>query len=162
MFQPAVTAGNSSIEAAGATTGEPENSKEHNTEIEFTIISVVTALCGFGLAWFLYYKNPEMPARIATSLNGLYTTVAHKYYVDEIYAAFFVKPLIKGSTEILWHGVDQNIIDAALDGSADGALQTSDAARHMQSGNIRSYAGWISAGAGVVIAFMIWMWMEAR
>jgi hypothetical protein len=32
----------------------------------------------------------------------------------------------------------------------------------MQSGNIRSYAGWIAAGSAAVIAFMIWMWMEAR
>jgi NADH-quinone oxidoreductase subunit L len=135
----------------------PEPQAGHSTELLFTGISVVTALCGFGLAWFLYYKNPEMPARIAISLNGFYTTVAHKYYVDEIYAAIFVKPLLKGSTEILWHGVDQNIIDAALDGSADGALEVSDAARHMQSGNIRSYAGWIATGAAVVIGYMIWI-----
>ena len=36
----------------------------------------------------------------------------------------------------------------------------SDEVRHMQSGNIRSYAGWIAAGSAVVIAFMIWMWRE--
>jgi NADH-quinone oxidoreductase subunit L len=135
----------------------PEPQSGHSTELLFTGISVVTALCGFGLAWLLYLKNPEMPQRIALSLNGLYTTVVHKYYVDEIYAAIFVRPLLKGSTEVLWHGVDQNIIDATLDGSASGALETSDAARHMQSGNIRSYAGWVSAGAAVVIGYMIWM-----
>jgi NADH-quinone oxidoreductase subunit L len=138
-------------------TEAPEPQTGHSTELLFTGISVVTALCGFGLAWFLYYKNPEMPARIATSLNGFYTTVVHKYYVDEIYAAIFVRPLLRGSTEILWHGVDQNIIDAALDGSADGALEVSDTARHMQSGNIRSYAGWIAAGAALVIGYMIWI-----
>src|SRR5450432_4155096 len=135
----------------------PEPPTGHSTELLFTGISVATALFGFGLAWFLYYKNPEVAARIAVSLNGFYTTVAHKYYVDEIYAAIFVKPLLKGSTEILWHGVDQNIIDAALDGSADGALEVSDTARHMQSGNIRSYAGWVAAGAAVVIGYMIWI-----
>jgi NADH-quinone oxidoreductase subunit L len=138
-------------------TGGPEPQTGHSMELLFTGISVVTALCGFGLAWFLYYKNPDMPARIATSLNGFYTTVVHKYYVDEIYAAIFVTPLLRGSTEILWHGVDQNIIDAALDGGADGALEVSDAARHMQSGNIRSYAGWIAAGAAVIIGYMIWI-----
>jgi hypothetical protein len=41
--------------------------------------------------------------------------------------------------------------------SADRRGYVSDEARHMQSGNIRSYAGWIAAGAAVVIAFMIWM-----
>jgi NADH-quinone oxidoreductase subunit L len=109
------------------------------------------------LAWFLYYKNPELPQKIAIALNGFYTTVVHKYYVDEIYAAIFVKPLIDGSTQILWHGVDQNVIDAALDGSAEGALETSDVARQVQSGNIRSYAGWVAAGAVVVIGYMVWI-----
>jgi hypothetical protein len=27
----------------------------------------------------------------------------------------------------------------------------------MQSGNVRSYAGWIAAGSALVIAYMIWM-----
>jgi NADH-quinone oxidoreductase subunit L len=83
--------------------------------------------------------------------------VLHKYYVDEIYASLFVKPLIDGSTRILWHGVDQGVIDASVNGSAEGAREVSDSLRHMQSGNLRSYAGWIAAGAAAVIAYMIWM-----
>jgi hypothetical protein len=27
----------------------------------------------------------------------------------------------------------------------------------MQSGNLRSYAGWIAAGASLLIAYMIWL-----
>ena len=46
----------------------------------------------------------------------------------------FVKPLIDGSTTILWHGVDQGVIDAAVNDSADAARHVSDGARHMQSG----------------------------
>jgi NADH-quinone oxidoreductase subunit L len=49
------------------------------------------------------------------------------------------------------------VIDNTLNESADGARDVSDTVRHMQSGNIRSYAGWIAAGAAGVIAFMIWM-----
>jgi len=77
--------------------------------------------------------------------------------VDELYAVLFVKPLIDGSTSLLWHGIDRDVIDATLDNCADGARTVSDAARHMQSGNIRSYAGWVAAGAAAVIAFMVWM-----
>ena len=57
----------------------------------------------------------------------------------------------------MWQGIDQGVIDATLDNSADGAREVSDAVRHMQSGNLRSYAGWIAAGAAVLIAYMIWM-----
>ncbi len=157
VFQPAVTADSSSNEIPTTRASEQEDSKERSTEMTFTVISVGAGLLGLALAWFLYYKNPQLPQKIAVALDGFYTTVVRKYYVDEIYAAIFVKPLIEGSTHVLWHGVDQNIIDAALDGSAEGALETSDVARHMQSGNIRSYAGWVAAGAAVVIGYMIWM-----
>jgi NADH-quinone oxidoreductase subunit L len=43
-----------------------------------------------------------------------------------------------------------------VNGSAAGAQDVSDGLRHMQSGNIRSYAGWVAFGAAVVIAFMVW------
>jgi NADH-quinone oxidoreductase subunit L len=76
--------------------------------------------------------------------------------VDELYAALFVKPLVDGSSRILWHGIDQDVIDATLDNSARGAREVSDSVRHMQSGNLRSYAGWIAAGAALVIAYMVW------
>lgn len=115
------------------------------------------ALLGLYLAWLLYYRNPQLPQQIAAALGGLHEAVVHKYYVDEIYAALFVKPLILGSTQVLWHGVDQNVIDATLDNSATGAREVSDSVRHMQSGNLRSYAGWIALGAAAVIAYMIWI-----
>jgi len=43
--------------------------------------------------------------------GGEYQILLHKYYVDELYGALFVRPLIDGSTRILWHEVDQKIID---------------------------------------------------
>ena len=69
----------------------------------------------------------------------------------------FVKPVVDGSSAILWKGVDQGVIDATVNNAADAARHTSDNVRHMQSGNLRSYAGWIAAGGAVVIAYMIWM-----
>ena len=50
----------------------------------------------------------------------------------------------------------RELIDGALDESALGAQQVSDSMRRMQSGNIRSYAGWVAAGAAAVIVFMVW------
>ena len=135
----------------------PEPQTGRSTELLFTAISVAAAFLGLGLAWMLYQKRPELPERIATSLNGFCTTVLHKYYVDEIYDSIFVKPLLLLSSVVLWRGIDQNVIDAGIDGSADSARDASDTMRHMQSGNIRSYAGWVAAGAAVVIGYMVWM-----
>ncbi|HEV3307397.1 MAG TPA: NADH-quinone oxidoreductase subunit L [Candidatus Sulfotelmatobacter sp.] len=130
------------------------------TELLLMGVSVAVAFSGWWLAYLLYYKRPELPQKIADSLGGFYEAVVHKYYIDELYAAVFVKPLINGSTRLLWQGVDRKIIDAAVNDAGDGARHASDEVRHMQSGNIRSYAGWIAAGSAVVIAFMIWMWAQ--
>jgi NADH-quinone oxidoreductase subunit L len=142
-------------------TAEAVDSASHSTELLLMGVSVAVALFGWWLAYLLYCKRPELPQKIADSLGSFYQTVVHKYYIDELYAVLFVKPLIDGSTRILWQDVDRKIIDAAVNDAGDGARHVSDEVRHMQSGNIRSYAGWISAGAGVVIAFMIWMWTKA-
>jgi NADH-quinone oxidoreductase subunit L len=120
-------------------------------------LSISVAALGWLLAYFLYSRRPELPARIATSLGGLYHTVVNKYYVDEIYAALFIKPLIEGSSTILWKGVDQGMIDATVNNAASSARHISDGSRHMQSGNLRSYAGWVAAGGAAVIAYMVWM-----
>ncbi|GAC1437692.1 MAG: NADH-quinone oxidoreductase subunit L [Terriglobales bacterium] len=135
----------------------PEPQTSRTTELVFTGISVIAAFLGLGLAWFLYQRRPELPQRIALALNGFYTTALHKYHVDEIYNAVFVLPILKFSSAVLWHGIDQNVIDAGVDGAADSARDASDTVRHMQSGNIRSYAGWVAAGAAVVIGYMVWM-----
>jgi NADH-quinone oxidoreductase subunit L len=141
----------------GATAESAQETAGSGTETMLMLISVGAAILGLFLAWSLYFRRPQLPARIAASLGGLYQAVVHKYYVDEIYAALFVKPLIDGSTTILWHGVDQGVIDAAVNESAHAAREVSDSARHMQSGNLRSYAGWVAAGGAVVIAYMVWM-----
>jgi NADH-quinone oxidoreductase subunit L len=127
------------------------------TEFLLMGISVLAAFAGAMLAWVLYVSKPYLPQRIADALGSLYRAVVNKYYIDELYARLFIKPLIDGSTRILWQGVDRNIIDAAVNDGADGARHVSDEVRHMQSGNLRSYAGWIAAGSAVVIAYMIWM-----
>jgi len=126
-------------------------------ELVLMLVSVAAGVLGLLLAWLLYIRLPQLPARISKSVGGLYDAVVNKYYVDELYAVLFVRPLVDGSSAILWKGVDQGVIDATVNNAADAARHTSDNIRHMQSGNLRSYAGWVAAGGAVVIAYMIWV-----
>ena len=50
----------------------PESKTGASTELMFTAISVVAALLGFGLAWLLYYRSPQLPDKIAASFSGGY------------------------------------------------------------------------------------------
>jgi NADH-quinone oxidoreductase subunit L len=127
------------------------------TEFLLMGVSITVAFLGLALAYVLYISKPYLPQKIADGLNGFYTAVVNKYYVDEIYARLFVKPLVDGSTRILWHGIDQKVIDNSVNDAAEGARKVSDEVRHMQSGNLRSYASWIAAASAVMIAYMIWL-----
>jgi len=53
-------------------------------------------------------------------------------------------------------GAGQHFAERSDDAAAAGAQDVSDEMRRMQSGNIRSYAGWVAVGAAAVIAFMVW------
>jgi NADH-quinone oxidoreductase subunit L len=126
-------------------------------ETTLMAVSVLIALAGLGLAWFLYVRRPELPAVIAASLGGLYRLVLNKYWIDELYTAVIIGPLVAFSRLVLWQSVDQKAIDGTVNECAVAARDVSQIVRQQQSGLIRSYAGWIAAGAALVVAYMVWM-----
>ncbi len=109
--------------------------------------AVIVALLGFLVAWWLYIRRPQAPERLARSLSAPYKLLLNKYYVDEIYSFLIVRPLLWISTRVLWHVVDEEIIDGAVNGLASGARKIGGGLRQIQSGNERSYASWIVIGA---------------
>jgi NADH-quinone oxidoreductase subunit L len=144
-------------ESANATAEKtPAEHEDTGMELALMGVSVAVGVIGFAGAWYLYYKRTDLPAKMAASAGGFYRLVLDKYRIDELYGAVFIQPLILLSTNVFWKGIDQGVIDGAINNFAAGAQDTSDAMRHMQSGNIRSYAGWVAAGAAAVIAFMVW------
>jgi NADH-quinone oxidoreductase subunit L len=145
------------VEVATGHESAAENPAEKTTENVLMATSIFLAFAGLGLAWLLYVKRRDLPDKISASLGGIYEAVLHKYYVDEIYRAAIISPLIQGSTKLLWRGVDAGLIDGSVNNAADGARHLSDGMRRMQSGYIRSYAGWVAAGAALVVIYMIWM-----
>jgi NADH-quinone oxidoreductase subunit L len=139
------------VEAAGAETGA------HSLELWLAGVAVMVALAGAVAAYWLYLKRPEKADGLAKSLKPAYTTLLNKYYVDELYAAVVVKPLLWISTNVLWKTADVAGIDGAVNGIAVATTAIGDGVRHAQSGNTRSYAVWVVVGALVVIA-VIFFW----
>jgi NADH-quinone oxidoreductase subunit L len=132
----------------------------HQLEIILAIVAVASALLGLGVAFWLYIRQPGKPEQLAKSMKPVYNTLLNKYYVDELYAAVIIKPLMWISTNVLWKGIDVAGIDGTVNGIATGATAIGDTVRHTQSGNTRSYAVWVVIGALVVIA-VIFFWPSA-
>jgi NADH-quinone oxidoreductase subunit L len=144
----------------GVVNAEAAEATAHALETPLAIVAVLTALLGLGIAFWLYLRQPGKPEQLAKSMRGIYNTLLHKYYVDEIYDTLVVKPLLWISRNVLWQTVDVRVIDATVNGVAEGATGIGDGVRHTQSGNTRSYAVWVVIGALVIIAiiFLPYLW----
>jgi NADH-quinone oxidoreductase subunit L len=127
--------------------GEAAQSLEHI----LSIVAVLAATLGLVVAWRMYSKNVKR----GTS-EGVHKLLYNKYYVDELYAAAVVRPLVWLSRNVLWKVVDAGIIDGTVNGLAEGAAAVGDTVRHAQSGNTRSYAVWVVVGAIVVLGIVFW------
>ncbi len=157
FLAPAVGAPAVASTAGTEHAGAAAAAEEVGTERMLTAASVGAAALGLFFAWLLYHKRRDLPEKIAAAFGGMYTAVANKYYVDEGYDAVIVQPVVEGSTRLLWRGVDAGLIDGTVNHAAADVRKVSDTVRQMQSGSVRSYAGWVAAGAAVVVAYLIWV-----
>jgi NADH-quinone oxidoreductase subunit L len=123
-------------------------------DFSLVVISVLFGVGGIALAYVMYILKPGMADSLATNLGGLYTAVYNKWYVDEIYDAAVVNPVVDGSRTVLWKAADAGMIDGSVNGVGFTARGVGGVLRLMQSGNIRSYATWVLFGGVMVIAVM--------
>jgi len=113
-------------------------------------ISTGIAIAGILIAYLMYIKNPDLPAKIAKKFKLIYTIVYNKYYVDEIYDATIVNPTVKTSF-ILWRIVDVRIIDGFVNAIARIVELKGEVLKLFQTGYVRNYAFSILLGGVIII-----------
>ena len=137
-----------------------------NPGLEFilSIAAVLVALEGWLIADKYYRRKPKRPAQLAAALPAGYKLLANKYYVDEIYGAVIVKPLLSVSKYVLGWVVDTAILGGLAWLLAGVATFTGMILQRWQSGNLRSYAAWLAAAAAAVLLFVLlshgWPYMD--
>ncbi|HZL97399.1 MAG TPA: NADH-quinone oxidoreductase subunit L, partial [Terriglobales bacterium] len=108
-------------------------------EIGLMALSVAIALCGIGLAYFLYRVRTGKPAEIASRWPTLYDAVYHKYYIDEFYEWAVIRRIVNASTG-LWQMFDALFIDGIVNGAAGLVRAAGDRVRRLQGGVVGGYA----------------------
>jgi NADH-quinone oxidoreductase subunit L len=127
----------------------------HKTEWGVMLVAFGVALAGFLMAYLFYLRRPQLPQQVAENFHRPYRWLLGKYYVDELYDAVIVRPVHWMSERLFWRAVDVGVVDGAVNGLADQARGIGDRLRRIQSGNARSYAGWVVLGATVILTFLI-------
>jgi NADH-quinone oxidoreductase subunit L len=83
----------------------------HGTELALIAVAVIIALAGIALAFARLKPAALVPAAQAPAEHGFEKVLADKYYVDELYDAAVVEPVVGVSRGLLWRGVDNGLID---------------------------------------------------
>ena len=120
------------------------------------VVSSVIAIVGIGLAAFIWPKRREIADAMARRFEGVYTLLLNKYYVDELYDAAIVKPIVVLSKEGLWRGFDVRVIDAAVNGTGTIVGASAWMMRRLQTGSVRAYASSLFIGVIVILGYYLW------
>ena len=109
------------------------------------------AAIGWFFADLLYRRKPGLADQLVERARGLYALLVNKYWIDQIYTAIIVAPLLFITRYLLWGVADRGIVDGGASLAAGGVRGVGALVQRVQSGNIRSYAGWLAIGAALLL-----------
>ena len=134
----------------------PVHEVEHGGAAAFALLvfSAVVAVGGVLLAWGMYGLRGVRPEAIGVPRNPVHTLLLRKYYVDELYDALFVKPLL-GLSRWCARVVDLGVIDGIVNGLGRAVAGWAQAMRRIQTGFVMNYALGILLGAVAVVAVLL-------
>ncbi len=120
-------------------------------------LTVAFSGVGFAAAYAVYVMRPAGGERVGRALAGPERLLARRFYVDELYDAVVVRPLVFLSDRVLFRGIDAGLIDRvfiegtarAVRGIAAGGL------KYVQSGLTQAYLLLVVAGTVAVLAYLI-------
>lgn len=129
---------------------------ETHIDIASAVIPVSLAIIAILFAARLYRKENPLPAKIATSLGGIYKAAYKKFYIDEIYL-FITKKIIFNLIGRPAAWIDRNIVDGFMNLLAAFTAKISAVIKGLQSGKVQSYALYFFAGiAALAVVFIYW------
>ena len=119
-----------------------------STELFLVGGAVLVGVVGLALGYRLTRARRIPTAHDAPEDRGVARVLNRKYYVDELYDAVVVRPLVRLSRTVLWKGVDQGVIDgAAVNGSARLSRGLGWLGSRLQTGQVGVYVVLFLVGA---------------
>jgi NADH-quinone oxidoreductase subunit L len=92
---------------------ELRGAPDHGVNWPLLLGSTAFALGGILLAWWMYVRKPALPKELAKSVPGAYELSHNRFYLDELYTAFVVKPL-EGFAQFC-RVIDAYVVDGLVD-----------------------------------------------
>jgi NADH-quinone oxidoreductase subunit L len=120
-------------------------------DVVLMLISLTVAVSGWLLARRVYVQEPALEAQWIQRWHGYYTLLLNKYYVDDLYAKYIVRPLYAFSESALWRVFDIGIVDRLVNVVGRVMRLNGQFLSYVQTGYVRTYAFMLVGGAVIVL-----------
>jgi len=115
----------------------------------------IAMVLGFALAWLFYIKNPKLPVALAEMHKPIYMFLLNKWYFDEIYDFFLVRPAM-WIGRFLWKKGDGWVIDGfGPDGVSARVIDVTNRIVRLQSGYVYHYAFAMLIGVAAIVTWFM-------
>ncbi|WP_019947410.1 NADH-quinone oxidoreductase subunit L [Hymenobacter aerophilus] len=111
---------------------------DHGTELMLIALSVGAGMLGIIVAYIMYVSRGVRPAEDDAPRGFLDNLVCHKYYIDELYNALLVRPIMWLSRG-LYRFVENGIIDPIVNGFGRVTMGGGQLLRNVQTGSVETY-----------------------
>src|SRR5438093_9054391 len=124
----------------------------HTTEWALVAGAVLIAVLGIAAAFRVLKPEALVPAHVAPPETGLARVLWKKWYVDELYDAVIVRPVMWVSREVLWKIVDVGLVDRLLvNGTATASRFVGWVGSRLQTGEVGVYVALFVIGVLAVV-----------
>jgi NADH-quinone oxidoreductase subunit L len=124
--------------------------------LEWSLMGISVGLASVSaLAAYIMYTSKEgVSEKVAKALGPAYKLINNKYWVDEMYFAGIINPLVACSKN-LWNYVDVNLIDKATYKITDLVRGGGSFVKSLQNGNMQQYAMYVGLGVVMALSFVL-------
>ncbi len=138
-------------------TGAPPEPVAGPPDAVLLIISVIVALAGVTLAWFVYLSRRIDWVALRVRYAGARSTLASGFHVDGFYGSVIGRTGALVAT-FLAYVVDRRVLDGFWNGVAEFFGVLSSGARRAQAGLVRVYAAFVFLGVVGALAYLAFRW----
>jgi len=181
LLPPEAHSASSSEEHRDHNHGGAHSEQEHRAHNYAIIASLSVFILGVLLAWLTYIKGTIKADVWAQRLNFVYRLLLNKYYIDDFYLAYVVRPFLAFCSVVarfdllVIDGVvnasgwitrfvswvvgvhDRYVIDGIVNGVADTVSSAGKTLSRLQTGKIGTYLGAIGASVVFLAGIIFWM-----
>jgi len=127
----------------------------HLVPIFIKFLPMTFGLAGIAFAYLMYFFAPGLPVALSSGFQGLHRFLLNKWYFDEVYEKFLVKPAFEIGRN-LWKAIDGALIDGVgPNGIAAAVRVLARRAGAIQTGYMYHYAFVMLLGAVVFITWFL-------